>query len=61
MVSYIIRDIDLIVKLTNKDYYHMIILHLDKSNKKATYESDYTLFELTEKIDYETALSILTI
>jgi hypothetical protein len=36
-------------------------LHLDKSNKKATYESDYTLFELTEKIDYETALSILTI
>ena len=52
MNTYIIEDLDTIKTITGKDIYKKIILHVDNNNKEAKYESDYTLFELTERSDY---------
>ena len=59
MITYIIRDLDVIRKLTGKDNYRVIKLHLDEEKKEVKYESDYTLFELTEKLNYAEAIKII--
>lgn len=52
MKTYIIEDLDIIKKVTGKDAYKKIILHIDNRRKDAKYESDYTLYDLTERVDY---------
>lgn len=59
MNTYIIDDLSIIIKITGKDIYKKIILHIDEENRVAKYESDYTLFELTERVDYNKVRSIL--
>lgn len=53
MYTHIIRDKNAIMKLTGNPRYNRIILHLDNEQKLVKYEADYTLFELTERLDYE--------
>lgn len=53
MNTYIIRDKNAIMKLTGITIYNRIILHLDNEQKTVKYETDYTLFELTERLDYD--------
>lgn len=52
MKTYIIDDFDTIVKITGKNVYKKIILHINDKKREVKYESDYTLFELTERLDY---------
>jgi predicted polyphosphate/ATP-dependent NAD kinase len=59
MITYIIADFGTIKGITGKDIYKKIILHLDNKKKEAKYESDFTLFELTEKLDYSKVKLIL--
>lgn len=51
MKSYIIKDLAVIKKITGKDY-QKIIVHINLKDKTAKYETDHTLFELTETVDY---------
>ena len=59
MNTYIIDSVDVIEKITGKDIYKKIILHVNSSKREAKYESDYTLYELTEKSDYFKVQSLL--
>lgn len=52
MSTYIIDNFDTIKIITGKSIYKKIVLHIDDKNKIAKYESDYTLYELTERLDY---------
>lgn len=57
--TYIIRDKDAILKLTGNPRYNRILLHLDYEQKIVKYEADYTLFELTERLEYDRVISII--
>ncbi|MDD2434697.1 MAG: hypothetical protein PHO63_00380 [Bacilli bacterium] len=59
MSTYIIKDKNIIKKLTGKEIYNRILLHIDLVEKTAKYESDYTLYELTERLKYNSAIKIL--
>lgn len=59
MITYLIWNLNVIRELTAKDNYNIIILHLNKDKKEATYEADYTLFELTERADYDKATKVM--
>lgn len=52
MITYIIEDLNIIKLITGKENYRKILLHINHDNKTARYESDYTLFELTETLNY---------
>jgi hypothetical protein len=53
MQTYIIDDFDKIMKITGRSIYKKIILHVDDKKKDAKFESDYTLYDLTERVDYK--------
>ena len=57
--TYIIRDKDTIIKLTGNPRYNRILIHLDNEQKIVKYEADYTLFELTERLEYDHVISII--
>lgn len=57
--TYIIRDKDIIMKLTGNSRYNRILLHLDNEQKVVKFEADYTLFELTERLEYNHVISII--
>jgi chromosome condensin MukBEF ATPase and DNA-binding subunit MukB len=59
MTTYVIDDLEVIKKITGRDIYKKIVLHVDSQKKEAKYESDYTLFELTERLDYDMVVSIM--
>ncbi len=59
MNTYIIDNIDIIKEITGKSIYNKIIIHIDIDKKEAKYESDYTLYELTERLDYFKVQSLL--
>ena len=57
--TYIIRDKDTIIKLTGNPRYNRILIHLDNEQKIVKYEADYTLFELTERLEYDHVINIM--
>lgn len=59
MKIYIIENLDIIKKITGKDIYKKIILRINNRKKEAKYESDYTLYELTERLDYDRTKSLV--
>lgn len=59
MNTYIIRDKDTIMKLTGNPKYNRILLHLDNEQKIVRYEADYTLFELTERLNYDYVIRLI--
>ncbi len=59
MSTYIIDDKKIIKELIGHDNYNMIIIHIDELEKTVFYESDYTLYELIEKISYNDTIKIL--
>lgn len=59
MNTYIVRDKEAIIRLTGNPRYNRILLHLDNEHKIVKYESDYTLFELTERLDYDYTVMVI--
>jgi hypothetical protein len=59
MITHIIRDLGIIRKLTGKENHKLILLHLNHDKREAKYQSDYTLFELTEALNYNDVIQII--
>jgi hypothetical protein len=47
------------MELTGNPRYSRILLHLDNEHKIVKYEADYTLYELTERLEYNHVISII--
>ena len=60
MITHIVKDSKIIKKLTGHKY-NLILLHLDHDKKEAKYQSDYTLFELTERLNYDDVVKTIDI
>lgn len=59
MKLFVIDDIVFIKELTKRDNIKKMILRVDYDKKKARFESDFTLFDLTENLDYIHTVSLL--
>lgn len=57
--EFIIENDNIIQTITGKDYLKKIIIHLDHKQLKATYEEDYTKFEITWKLQYPKTKKLL--
>lgn len=52
MTTYIIDNSDIIKNITGKEVYKKKILYVNSSKIESNFESDYTLYELTERLEY---------
>jgi predicted nucleic acid-binding protein len=59
MKTYIIKDSNIIMSLINDNRVNQIVLHIDSKKKIAKYESDYTLYELTLRTNYNKTIELL--